>query len=162
MDWSRARAVCIKRGKHIQIVVQGGIRNHCHTQEIERYSCAWRCAWCPWRCAWCAQRLLNWRNYLFLIVFSLILAPPPVMTSLFSSSQWQSCLADLQPRMAAGLNAPIAPGLFREFVQFSAEAGRRKLGSGEVRVCLGVPLEPRDGFMVGNSRHQGRVGIVSR
>ncbi len=93
------------------------------------------------------------------------------MTCSFTASAWQSCLADFlpylpdePPRTAKVFNAPIAPGLFREFVQFSAEPGRRRPGSGEVRVCHGCPLSIawtilRNGFKVGAGRHQGRSGV---
>ena len=93
------------------------------------------------------------------------------MTYSFTASAWQSCLADFlpylpdePPRTAKVFNAPIAPGLFREFVQFSVEPGRRKLGSGEVCVCHGCPWSLAwaimcHGFKVGAGRHQGRSGV---
>ena len=93
------------------------------------------------------------------------------MTYSFTASAWQSCLADFlpylpdePPRTAKVFNAPIAPGLFREFVQLSVEPGRRKLGSGEVCVCHGCPWSLAweimcHGFKVGAGRHQGRSGV---
>ncbi len=93
------------------------------------------------------------------------------MTYSFTASAWQSCLADFlpylpdePPRTAKVFNAPIAPGLFREFVQPSVEPGRRKLGSGEVCVCHGCPWSLAweimcHGFKVGAGRHQGRSGV---